>query len=339
MGRMRSLLCICIGTATLAPAGCRHPPEEAAKPTLNVTFNGAIAFVPEGPSGSHYSRITALAAKADDRHLKGFDPAIHWQVIPIPAHYAYLRVKTRNLCEDATIRCVPRPQAGDATTLFPLYNDDLAIDPPPLAAGYVDGQSMASIPRLADVSDHGNVCAGCVDLDIQQHPDVPKYVAARLQFNTGSFGVTGSPDRDPRTGSILKWGFEHLPGLYSPTPVDDQVTPMPLYELTRWSSQLASREITLTLKNFNGGAQRKFKLCLEAGKSQLDIELLNLPASDLLGKAEGYDYEPSRIDHFDLLYILAKPSGNRLKYPFPYTADKLASSGGNPFCSNGILEP
>src|ERR1700726_4821890 len=134
MARKRLALSICLGAAVLATASCQQgaqqttepaPPPGAdngsAKATLNVTFNGAIAFVLEDPQGNTYSRVTALAAMAEDRAFGNLPKGAHRHLKPIPPHYAYLGVKTRNLCEDAGVRSAPRPEAGNATTLIPLH--------------------------------------------------------------------------------------------------------------------------------------------------------------------------------------------------------------------------
>jgi hypothetical protein len=311
--------------------------------TLNIRFNGAIAFVPEeAGDGKHYKQVTALAVNAEDIVGRPVNlPPAATRLIPeypLPLHFAFLRVKARNYCADAGASCVPSPQVGDADILLPLSNDRVSITDI-ATGGDIPMDPLKDIPDLSVIApDYGKVCHGCVNPGQKQ----ARRVAAVLSFGTGTFGADQSSliveNKKP-----VQWDFVYLDsGGEKQTGVQKQQ----LYETTVLTAQVPPQDLMITLSPFADHPQfpeRKFKLhpaTIDAGV--LTIELVNQPATHLLGRASDYVTRGDRISHYMWFYLLsnnfnppAPPPIDRFPYPMNYNGNK----GGDPYCSNGLLKP
>jgi hypothetical protein len=324
-------------SAPLHQARASSTTDNGSNITVNIDFDGAIAFVPEPTAtAGTFTKITALAAKATDINFLKLPPAANRIVDHIPLHYAFLRVNARNYCEDAASPCIANPSSGDAEVLIPLLSDDIQI---PGVTGSSGGGitrdvSFSQIPRLEDYSSHSSACIGCVN----GSSATADLVAARIQFSAGTFKVIGPPAKDG-TGTILIWKFVSIDRNSAVIPSSGPLMPA-IYEMAELTSVVAGSDIMVTLQPLVGGTGRSFRLApAPIDHDSLNIALVNLPGSEILKRPPHYRFDPEIIGHFELFYILTKSvATDPDAYPFP-SAVNFQVSGGKPYCSNAILNP
>jgi hypothetical protein len=253
-----------ISPGAASPRGALRVAKTATS-NLTVTFNGAIAFVPEDSTDpTKYARVTALAVRADGVDQNGdfknqylakitnrFKVATP-PIPPIPPHYAYLRVKANNYCADASVPCQPSSTAGtDDYIYIPLVSDDIQIASlaPPSPAGIPKAGSFDSSANLADYSSHGQVCSGCLD-DKPNPADVVDRVAARLRFSAGTL----TPDPDPANSLVCDWHFFYID---SKGVKSESTNTLPkLYQRLMLSAQLPGSEVTVNVVPFQTSPAR-----------------------------------------------------------------------------------
>jgi len=334
----RRLSTLALASLILIAAGCGRC-KPATK--LSINFGGAVAFVlaDVGDAEKGYSsHVTALAVRDNSiyhphlgDHLKK-DVGYFDKAVPVPAHYAFLRVKAKNLCVGLGGPCEASPQLGEAEVYYHLDGLNIKIDKVESDEGMVKLLYMAPVPRLAGIAPGtellGQVCGECLNGD----QDDLKRVAARFRFAQGVL----HPEKVGHQSETL---WYHEAGTGKEIKVDD-VPPITLFERVTLDSEIHGDIVRVDLVPLRGGGgtEEHFRLRAAPGEKTIVIDLFDAPASDILCRdahceGVGYPYDNKTVSHFELFYALSKYRETPdVRFVFP----KVRTGGGllgNPYCS------
>jgi len=318
--------------------------------SLNIRFNGLVAFVPLVDTGGKLTGLWALLPKADDPKRTGVPEFIPGGTIPL--HNAFIRVKAKNVSNLGGT-------AGEVPIFIPLGLKDPSrskhSEKQPLTDGYdidfspslesptqgvpIKFDDLSYIPELHGVSNEGElykrkICKHC--LDAINSVDKGRLIA-RLKLEKGYFKADEIIYEEDEQGhrTNINWSFGYYkdgsPFLY------DRKPPQLIAQSVKASFSYPVGPLNIRLwsyKYLNSKPAFEFTLRPSGTETSIDIDIVNLPPGDALGM----DTEilgSEKIDHFSLFYLLATDR-DKGPYLFPMMDPGVASSGeagGKPYCS------
>ncbi|HEX5757908.1 MAG TPA: hypothetical protein VF121_01830 [Thermoanaerobaculia bacterium] len=304
---------------------------------LKIRLSGAVGLVPTTNQGGK-SIIWAFMPKGDEQYrlkIPGKKPVGY-----LPFHYAVVRVRAKNLIHSTLA-------STNDGSLFVRLGTQLAqgTAPEPKSVGHelsfkpVSGdfsepigskldETKARFPRLADIT--SGVGAGVAISELLGDPEgLDEWLAARFLVERGTLSASEVVRR--------KWDYRYYKDNNAPLDIlqGDEFEDLPQHadlELT-----YPAVDLVLELRSFSGvaPARQTFTLRPAQGEKNVEVEILNLPATDLLGLLPDYVPEPTRLEHFALLYRLTKTTGRK---PFPVMLTSGGKEGAHPFCTLGVIK-